>query len=205
MSEKATIVSIVPFLIDESKPGIYPGTFRIPPVKDDDIEILVVGNSIHYVYLDETRGSIKIDTPAQEIARSVVEDFIDSQIESSRLEESHPGLFWVPGEFSKNDVLNKFGDKIKAAREAQNRWYLRLVRMADDDWSRYHQHKSISDTQRHAAKSLGLDKEWLISPKNVVEKRCPGCKSVVHPEAAICPSCRCILDKAKWQALSLAE
>ena len=52
MSATATVVSLLPIKITEEKPGLYPGSFHIPAVKNGDFNILHVGVSHYIVYLD---------------------------------------------------------------------------------------------------------------------------------------------------------
>lgn len=199
-SVKSTVVSVVPFEIEERKPGLYPGYFKVPAAVDGEPQVLVIDNAVHYVYLDETRGSLQVRVPSYEIAASIVNDYCGSQLAVEV--DGKPGIFWVTGEVAAKDVKTKYPRELMQARELQKRWFLALVKIADDDWARYHQHKSISDFQRYAARSLNLDREWLLAPETIAQ--CPACKNNVPVGAIVCPNCRCVIDKEAHKTLVFA-
>jgi len=188
---KATLVSLMPFPFAEHKTGIYPGDYFIKAASDDKPEFLVVEGALHYIYLGEERGSLEARIPAHELAAALVYDYVSSL--SCSTGSSVPALFWLPGTYRDVEKIKKdFADRIESAIILQKNWFLKLVSLADDDWSKYHRHTVISDHQRHAAKYLHLEREWLIIPKPRELKLflCPACKSNIHPEASICPFCR---------------
>jgi hypothetical protein len=189
-----TVVSLVPFDLHETKPGLFPGEYNIPAAKDNDFQVFHVGPAKYYIYLDSDRGSHEAFEPDYKVAEAIVNDFCLSQLATGP--DAMPGMFCVEGKLSKDDVIIHHEAKLKSARITQNNWYKSLVKNADDDWSRYHQHKIISDLQRFAAKSLGLDREWLIITSDII-KRCGACRVVIDPEAIICSNCRAILDVEK--------
>jgi len=202
----ATIVSLVPFPITEWKPGIYPGYFEIPAAKKDDFELFYVGDSCFWVEISEDR-SIKVKCPADDVANSVVNDYLVSNLEYNVEKDSMPGVFWKLGRYTREEIKKEFILDLELARTRQNNWFLALIKLADDDWTKTHQHRSITDMQRYAAKSLNLDKDWLVAPK--VEgsdfQRCIACTNLVPKEAIVCPQCRCILNKKKYDELKFAE
>lgn len=199
----ATVVSVVPLPISEKKPGLYPGQFDIEAAPDGDIAILVVGISRHYTYLDSDRGSLGQENPPSKVARSIVSDYISSTMHVD--EDAHPGLFYVVGKFTKEQIKEQFADKVKLARDKQYEWFKRLVRAADDSWQKERKHNAITNVQRIAARLLGLEREWKEIPKpdvNAVQLvKCPACFAVVHPQQIICGQCQCILDQEAYQNL----
>lgn len=206
MSRKATIISIVPFPISEFKPGIYPGFFEIAGSKNEVPEILVVGESVYHVELDENR-TITVKCSPDDIAKSLVHDYVISCL-AYTVEDSGslPGIFWKPEELTLSEVTSKYAKDLEQAKRQQRNWFEKLVRLADDDWEKTRQHKFISDMQRYAAKSLKLERPWIISLNAVADtKKCPACQSFVSIEAIICSSCRCILDVKKYESLKFAE
>lgn len=197
--DKCTIISIVPFAIDESKPGLYPGHFRIAAAKPDDFEMLVVGRSVHHVYLDNDRGSITVPTPSDEVARSICQDYSAAQLAYVR-GEAEPGLFFLEGEYKdKKAVLAVAKDRITEARRQQKNWFMRLIAIADDEWSKYHSHKMISELQRFAARSLGLERDWNIEGTVNALAFCPACKVPVKADAIVCASCRTIINPEAYK------
>ena len=160
MSAFATVVSLLPYKLNEEKPGLYPGCFQIAPAKKDDFNILHVGVSHYVVYLDSTRGTLRVPELGSRIARAIVEDYIKAQIciEDGR----EPGLFYVEGQLTKDDILKNHKEKLDEAKAKQLNWFRALSMLGDDNWQRYATHSSISGIQRLAAKELGHTAEWVF-------------------------------------------
>src|SRR5437762_9776268 len=160
----ATLISIVPFAISEFKPGIYPGTFDIPASKNEIPEVLVIGDSVYHVEIDENR-TITVKCQAADVAKAICEDYIVSNLAYSEEANAAPGLFWASGIYDTAKIYSELKNHLEEAKERQKQWFIRLVRLADDDWEKTRQHKLISDMQRFAAKSLQLERPWIINPK----------------------------------------
>lgn len=198
-----TVCSIAPFPLSEKKPGLYPGEFIIPACKDmfEDVEVLTIEECRFYVYLDLERGSFPVRASAEQVAVSIINDYINAQIAVS--DGCYPGLFLVPGRATKKQVLD--GNLIQEARNVQMRWYESLVKLADDDWSRYHQHRVITDIERHAAKAMNLEREWIISIpehiRNADQVVCLVCRSQLEPETILCPQCNFIINPEAFEKI----
>lgn len=200
-----TVVSLVPFWLREFKPGLIPGNFDIAPSDGTIPTCLVIGEAKHNVYIDETRGSLGVRDASDEVARSIVEDFMAAQLGIS--DGCHPGIFWVVGSWTPSEVTKEFNKELLQAKLAQKRWFIEICKIGDNDWNRYHQHNVISDFQRKAAELLGYTREsheWMAPSLVMGSQRCPACASAVAKDITICPNCRCILDKAKYEALDFA-
>lgn len=207
MSERvATVISIVPFPIMEFKPGLYPGNFDIPAAKKNIPEVIHVGTSVYYVEVDVDR-SIQIQCPPEDVAKALVDDYVMSNLAYNEEANCAPGVFWKSGRFDTTDIITKFSRELDEFKLRQHNWFLALVKMADDDWEKTAQHKTISDMQRYAAKSLGLERPWIIIPKTVGDnfQKCLACAALIAKEAIVCPHCRCILDKTKYDSMSFAN
>lgn len=205
MSE-ATLISVVPFPIAEFKPGIYPGFFEIPACNRGVPEILVIRDSVYHVEIDENR-TITVKCPAEDIAKSVVNDYITSNLEYNTEDDSAPGFFFKPGRLDLGLVLAKFEKDLIYHKDRQNRWFQRLVKLADDDWEKTRQHRAISDIQRYAAKSLNLIRPWIITPVPVSNEqliKCGACQSSIDSKAVICPHCKCILNMEQYKKFQFA-
>lgn len=205
--DKCTLVSIVPFLINEFKPGIYPGRFVISPCLNPKVpSLLYVGTSVHFVPQfngDEELPSTVIKTHCKEIAHSVINDYMHGQMYVN--EDCCPGLFMLPTEVSLEQIITKHKGALMSAEKKQLMWFGKLVQQADNDWNRYKRHTVISDIQRFAARALGLDdKEWLTPEAHEINLKCPMCLSAVKPEASICATCRCILNEEKYASKKFA-
>ena len=206
-----TVASLIPWPLSEFKPGLLPGHYHIPKSDTKVPQCIYISNkTIHYVYLDDVRGSLPARDPSDEVAASIVRDYNSSQIGVD--EGAKPGLFWIPGYHEPQEIVLNFADQLVMAYESQNKWFLNLSRMADDDWTRYRKHNVISDFQRTAAALIGWDPEeheWMRAeikqqgPKEEMHL-CPACNSPVSERAILCSVCKCILKPEEFKKLTFA-
>jgi hypothetical protein len=190
-----TIVSIFPQDISETKPGLVPDTYKIEKSDGKNPSILHINDVKSNLYIGDGR-TFPITHTAEELANAIVNDFWTSMLQAD--ESARPGLFWVPGKHSKADILTKFATELAEAKKRQNAWFMRLVRLADDDWEKTKQHRMISDLQRTAAHSLGLiNKVWYHSPEPETYIKCPACATMVADSAAVCSNCNYVVNKAR--------
>jgi hypothetical protein len=195
-----TIVSIVPFAIDERKP-LTPAFYTIPAASYENPQCLLVEDATSFVYVGEGRGRIGEDrtilplpVSALAVARSVIVDFSGSQI-AVILGEAEPGLFIVEGEVLQSAIRPRLQPELDLAQTHQLNWFKQLVSIADDDWKRYGQHRMISDIQRYAGRDLKMDRPWLLEAEFLAQlSECPSCYEKVNPKAIVCAHCRFILD-----------
>jgi len=200
-----TVVSLVPFTIREEKPGLIPSRYFIPASDSIVPQILHVGPAMHYVYLDETRGNLQIRDAANEVARSLVQDYAGAQLVVN--EDSTPGIFWVPGVHTAKEIEEKYSEQLVEVKIKQRKWFTLICRLADDDWNKFHQHNVVSDFQRRVATILGLnpeEHEWMNPEIKIATVTCFACGSPVGLTIAVCPVCRCILDQDKYNKLKFA-
>ena len=204
---KCSIVSIVPFPIEEYKPGLYPGNFIISPSLDGIPQILVIGTSVHHAETAIIDRSITITTPAHEMAKSIVDDYLDSQLAVNVKDRTcGPGIFWKVGVYNLARVYAECSKELEEAKMRQNNWFIRLVEMADDDWEKTRQHRTITDMQRQAARTLKLERAWIVEPaKSATMERCPACGVILMANVAICASCRYVVDPKKYATLQFAS
>ena len=196
-SNPITIVSLIPIKIEETKPGMVPDTFVIPPATDTLPSTLVVTNGKHAVYLGDDQSNW-VPELSKDLVESIISDFVSAQPGITFDPVALPGLFSVDGRKSKSDILSLHHDELQEHRQNQNRWYNNLVLIADDDWQDNKRQSHISNLQRIAAKTLGLERPWLVAESVARSKRCPACLELVHPEAAICSKCRTVIDEKKY-------
>lgn len=201
----STVVSILPFAVNEKKPGLQPGIFQMPAVKDGAFELLIVERCNHPVYLDEARPRLNVPDPSDIVAQSIVSD-LKVSLPGYNSGIAEPGIGWVPGEFTmdeKGQALFKATHSalLKDMQKLQRVWFESLVRTADDDWSRYHRHTFITSVQRHAAMVLGLkNKDWMLEQEIVAAmSKCKFCFSQVDPQAIICPTCHGVLNQVEYE------
>jgi hypothetical protein len=201
-----TLVSIVPFMVSEFKPGIYPGRFVIEPCMDyRKPKILTVGTSVYFIPQfngDDEMPAHVVKTPCKEIAAAVVNDYMHGQMDVN--EECRPGLIWIAGKISSDEFIRLHPSEHITMQKRQLTWFGKLVERADNDWNRYKNHKVVSDNQRFACRALGLEREYLTPEHNEIPIKCPACQTNVVPEAIVCSNCRCILNKEKYEKLTFA-
>jgi hypothetical protein len=208
VADISTVVSIFDVKIEETKPGLSPGYFEIPPGSPEKPAVVHVKSSTFPVYLSEGRIYIAT-TPSSEIARSLVEDYVSSQLEFTV--ETMPGLFWLRGEWSLEKILSE-PETVKLLKEAEKRqteWFRRLCKLATNDWNRYHQHNVISTLQRKAALTLGLspsDYEWMVIDATRPDdmKKCPACSVQTDKASVLCPNCRFVYDQKAYKEMQFA-
>jgi len=196
--DKSTVFSIVPFEVFEFKPGLYPGSFRVPACKDDSKPSrFVVGASEHLMTIGGKKEPIRIITPSYQIANSIVKDFLDGQLWTVP-GEAQPGIAWVQGEVEVKKFLDM--DLYETIRSMQRSWFVSLCKHTDDEWVKKKHHRVVSDQARFAAKYLGLEPEWMRAEEiGFTYNKCPACSTMNDPNNIICSGCRYILIKERFK------
>ena len=185
---KATIVSVCPFAIREHKPGFAPPSYVVPEVEGEGIAVLHVNDGKHMVRLDSDRPPLEIITPAVVVATSVINDYTEAQM--SYTAEQGPGLFAVEGHLDAEAIMSLHPSMVQKARDRMDRWFRALVLLADDEWTKFHQHRMITDKQRRAAEFLKIKREWVNPiPKADTMVECPVCLEQVPNRALMCGKC----------------
>lgn len=197
----ATVISVCNFPITERKIGLNPSDYFIPKAEFGDIAIADVKDAHFFVYIDESRGSMRSITPAYRLAISIVDDFVQSQLGID--ENSKPGIFCVEGAYGKDELRKQFDAEITLARQVHKSWCERLVAIADDSWTTNQKRSAVSDRSRDAARFLKIDRVWLnVAPTapiiEVKYKTCPACFENVNEKAIVCRSCRVIIDPVAY-------
>lgn len=196
-----TIASFLPFPIREpSKPGLCPGTFPIDASDGIKPAIFVVEDAVRAQY-DENFKIIDMPVPASVVANSIIVDYILGQLQTDP--DKGPGIFWVEGQFSADEILKRFPAKVKETQDKQTKWFQALVKSADDTWQQHHQHRFIADLQRTAARVLNYKREWLddASDRSV---KCPACMTIISRDASICFACKAIVNVEKAKQFQFA-
>lgn len=204
----ATVISLVPFPIDETKPGMVPSRFYIDPAPIDSFSCLLVNRCKHGVYLDEFRPVLVVPTSPEEVAEAICMDYKRGQL-GIVMGEAEPGLFWVPGNYSTKEshkeLLATHSARFREARQKQIAWFKELVALADDAWSRFKQRGMVSQMQKIAATQLKLEREWLIDVEvTAALSECPVCFEKVNPRAILCRACNAILNEEEYNKRKFA-
>ena len=204
----STIISILPVGIPnypEKKPGLIPGEYTIPLVKDPNKEVAVlhVARAAFPVYIDENRPSLIVPEPSDRVCASIVRDYVTT-LAGYEPGIAEPGLAWVRGPVKVVEIEKQMVTELQTMRELQAAWFKNLVAQADDDWGRYHMRRMISNLQKIAARHLNLDRDWNIDieierQSDIDMTPCKFCRSAVHHEAIVCPHCQGILNMKRYQ------
>lgn len=204
IEDKATILSIYPEALRESKPGLHPGIYQLPACPDVRRPILIpIKPASHFIYIGDKR-TYEVVNKAYDLARSIVYDIITSSLTAT--ENAHPGFLALPGEVQYTELFTTYKDQVKAIQDIQANWFRSLVELADDYWNKYHTYNSISEIQRKAAQFLNLkDREWMSVTNSEVSNNCPVCQSLISPNAVVCKVCKAILDDKRYKEFSFAK
>lgn len=198
---EATVVSFMPWAINETKPGLIPEVYYIPPCEGDKPAVIHIHDARSNLYVRDGK-TYPLTHPAEEVANAIVMDYCRALLESD--DNAKPALFWVPGKLTPDEVLGKFAKEIIEAKKKQNNWFLKLIRLADDDWAKTGQHRMITDLQRYAAKSLGwLTRPWMQSSEPTEFIKCPACATLVNNTAAVCSNCGYVTNPTKAKELGI--
>lgn len=186
-----TFVSLMPRPISEEMPHIIPSQFNLDAAKDKDFEILYINNAVDNVYAGDGKH-IQRPVFASEVAENLKNMVCNSQLCIG--DNASPGVFWVEGELTKEEVTKKCLKQLANARMRQMNWYRNLLNDADDVWSKFHQHRMISGLHRFAATALNKNREWAESFDDVEAVDCPACGTELpNPNVTICATCHTII------------
>ena len=198
----SSLISYAKVDISESIPGLQISDYRLK-ASDGLPTVLVVENSFYYKPdLDGNQDRVLVSSA--QIVESIVHMHITSQLLYNV--EQHPALFCLPDvEIEPKNVEKEHKDKVADILRKQKKWFIALVRLADDDWQHSRRHQMISGIQRIAAKELGLSREWLfdVDSEELNKKdSCPFCGSnLLDVNTPICPHCGKVHNPARLAQL----
>lgn len=191
--DKSTIVSIYPKDITAQKLTLSPEMYFIPKGSVEHLGILVVGTARWWKDTSPEEPLIEIPVSSPQVAESIVNDYCNG-IFGCDMEQSKPGLFWIPGAFTADKVKKEFPHLIEQAVERQRIFYRNLIKHADSLWARSNGNPLvISDDMRMAAVELGQrDKDWMADHRSAEMVRCNACGSMKNPKYPVCATCKAI-------------
>ena len=202
--DKSTVVSIFPRLVHEDKVTLTPGIFDIPSGTYDKPAILIVGPSSWWKEMEEDQPLLEVTCSSIQIADSIVKDYSNGLL-GCDTSDTGPGLFFIPGEFSVEQIKKDHKVRLDLAQTKQRNWYANLVKLADSMWARTNGNPlSIDDLMRLAAQELGMkDKPWLKDFTTIELTPCPSCGTLRNSSFPVCAICRTIVDKKRFEELGL--
>jgi hypothetical protein len=177
-----TICSIVPYLRHWERSY---GHFRIQPGSVQNPTYMVVGDAKDKYWTDLEKGQFIMVTVD---ARNIVNDFLTAK-------ELDQGFFACEGDEPTEKEMN-------TAIARQREFYVKLVRQGDSAWAKFGKHEHISDAQRRAAFSLGVQKDWNTIARANLE--CPSCGEMVPVHVAMCKHCSAIINREAYDKLDFA-
>lgn len=191
--DKATVVSIFPFELNERKITLQPGEFKILAGSMDKPSTLSVGSSSWWREIDPEQPLLEIPVASILVADSIVRDYCNGLL-ACNMGDIMPGLFYIPGEFNSFQIIKDYKHLLENANKKQKRWFEELVKIADVSWSRTQGNPlSINEMMKIAAKELGIeDRDWLKAYQAMDMVRCFACGTMKNPKFPVCPSCRAI-------------
>lgn len=200
----ATIISILPFDVTETKPGLTPNEYIVKGTEGDKIGLTIIPNNVFYTINPDPLSDAKevrhipVPVPAIEVAQAIINDYVSALL-AVEPPIALPGWVAIRGNYSDRKVVTtEFMKEIMGAREAQNKWFRNLIDIADDSWSKTRSPLGISDLQRFACRGLDYKRDWLNPLPSEVINKCPVCKSGINDGALKCIACGHILNKKMY-------
>lgn len=199
----ATIVSGAPFRICETHPQCVPYEIVVPPADflNGGLSVCVIKDGYHGLYIDDKRGYAEIPDEGVALAERTVQDILKAQLINDPL--AHPAIFSVRGEHTEETIKKEFPAVVKEQLEAQRKWFVVLVQRADVSWAKGQKLEEISDLHRSAARFLNLQRDWVDYGPDAMSN-CPACYALVRRQAAICYSCKAIVNMEKYREIQFA-
>ncbi len=204
-NDVCTIVSIFPKPIKERKPTVDPDVYELGAGSYSKPAILHVRAGCTWIDPGADRQLIESIIPSIIIADSFVKDWSNGLLGVKK--GAVPGIFFVEGKFSSEEILKNNKPELAIASEKQKRWYQNLVEIADMLWSQTNGNpRSIPSDARLAVQELQLEnKPWMQDFNTLKLENCPLCGTLRNPEFAICTACGHVVDQAKYDALNLKK
>jgi hypothetical protein len=200
----ATLASLLPYDLIESKPGLNPNEYTIKAAPPQGLSLTIIPNNVFYLVnpdpLSEAKEirHIKVPVSAVEVAQAIINDYVNALL-GAVPPDAVPGLFVVQGDWQdKKEFISKHISEMTTYRTAQNAWFKNLVDIADDVWQKSKSPLGISDLERSACRELGFARDWLNPLPNEQIEKCPVCKNAINLGALKCAVCGHILDKKAY-------
>lgn len=204
----ATIVSMYPRDIRETKETIIPGTFVIPKGSYDKPTVVPVRTSSWFKEMEAGQPDFEVTCSSVEIADSLVKDYCGGLFKVT-MPDIMPALFWVPGEYTLPQLMlhEQHKQKFLIAKIRQIEWYRELVTEADRLWAQHNGNpRVIWEMMKVAAEELELrDKPWMKDVESYRLVNCPACGAPRKEDFPICATCGTIVNKELYTKLGLEK
>lgn len=212
-ADKSTIISVFPKEIVEDKHTIFPGHFVIPAAVSGGFSLTVIEGSSYYIpSMIDRMPPTEVQVNSAALAFAIINDYLSSTWLASKGIRG-PGVFWIPGAFTRDSVLKykddsgRTFDVLKAEAERQQKeWFSLVMDFADEVWARSNGNpKGIPDDARIAANYLGVSstKPWMENVIASTLEHCPSCGEMINLNYPTCKHCHAIVNQAKAKELGL--
>ncbi len=200
--DKATIFSIYPGEVKEWKRTIIPGYFVIPRGSLQNPARLVIGPSSWWRDFDPDQPLLEIPTSSIIVADSIVNDYCNARIAYSG--SASPGIFYIPGDVSIQELLEKYPEELEKAIVRQRNWFGELVTMGDALWATTSGNpRAIPDDMRLACREMSIARDWATNFSRIEMVPCVACGMLRNPKFPICGACKFIVDREMAAKLGL--
>lgn len=202
--DKSTVISIFPLDILSEKITLQPGTWRIPAGTPQKPSLTTILPSSWWKDVDPDQPYIEIPVSSLLIAASIVDDYCTG-LYCCDMGEIRPGLFWVPGEKTLEQIKKEHKNLLDLAETRQKNWFVELVKNADAVWAQSNGNpRGIGKLEKIACKELGFNREWMHSTVQAEFVKCVACGNLRDASYPICASCKTVVDVEKAKSLNLA-
>ena len=118
-----------------------------------------------------------------------------------------PGLFYVPGDWKVEEILDRYVEQLDEVVAKQKKWYENLVMTGDTLWARSNGNPlAISDDMRLAAQELQFtDKAWLKDFKTMQLENCPACGQLRDAQYPVCQHCHNVINREQYEASGFTQ
>lgn len=202
--DKTTIVSIYPKNVPSHNSTIFPGDFLIPAGTYDKPTVLTVGSSSWWKDMEGDQDPFEVVVGSILVADSIVKDWARGLM-GCNLEDSMPGLFYIEGTKTSEEVKKNHKNLLDLAAAKQKKYYETLIELGDVLWVSFQgSPRTISEDMRLAATELGIkDKAWMKDSVDFRMQNCPACGNLRNPAYPICPNCKTVIDKDKAKLIGI--
>lgn len=204
--DKCTVFSIYPKEIKETKPTITPGVFLIPAGAVDSPQRLVVTSSSWWKETGIDQPYLEITNTSIQVADSIVRDYCNGLI-GCNMHDCMPGLFYLPGIVTVEDLLDQFKSTFNEVVIKQNNYWAEVIKLTDILWSVTNGNPlCVAEDARLACKQLGIEnKDWMQNFQNQGLVRCIACGSFRNPAFPVCSTCNRVVDKELAAKLGITD
>jgi len=188
--DKATVISIYPKEINETKFTIEPGVFHIDKGSFEEPALLVVGPSSWWREIDDEQPLLEIPVGSIQIADSIVKDYCNGLL-AYVVDISSPGLAYVAGEHDIKSIKKNFPHVLDNLNRIQRQWYVELVNLTSSLWAMSNGNpRVVSGDARLGAKELALQNiDWMENFEAMDMIRCIACGQLRNPKFPVCMHC----------------